>query len=369
MQGIIHPGQRWRLALITVAGGLTAACSTYHPLDHGSKVPWAKADQAALTAPPGSAWRAGGAPLAASSPTDGYVVRRGDQLGKLASNLGVSVDALAEANRLKPPYRIHIGQVLRVPDGGNAIGAPATKAAKDVQVAQLAGDPAADVAPAAGPVAPAPAPGDGKVYVVQRGESLWSISQRIDVSLTQLAAANELASPYAVFPGQKLRIPDPDGVAAGILPPEQTAAHRHGAEPPPLTGRGFIWPVNGKVIGGFGRTRGGQRRDGIDIAAREGAPVLAAEAGLVAYAGEGIHGYGRLILLRHGDGYITTYAHNAVLLVEVGELVERGQVIARVGSTGDAARSMLHFELRKGRQPIDPETVLVREPTAVASTD
>jgi murein DD-endopeptidase MepM/ murein hydrolase activator NlpD len=367
MQRIIHHGRRWRLALVTVAGGLSAACSTYHPLDNGSKVPWAKT--APLTASVESVPGARGAAPAASSPSDGYVVRRGDQLGKLASHLGVSVNALAEANQLKPPYRIHIGQVLQIPDGGQAAGAAATKAVKDVQVAELAGEPAADVAPAAGPAAPAPDPGSGKLYVVQRGESLWLISQRIDVPLARLAAANEMASPYAVFPGQKLRIPDGDGVATETLPAEPVAAHRRGTEPPPLTGRGFIWPVNGKVIGGFGRTREGQRRDGIDIAAREGAPVLAAEAGLVAYAGEGIHGYGRLILLRHGDGYITTYAHNAVLLVELGELVERGQVIARVGSTGDAARSMLHFELRKGRQPIDPETVLVREPTAVASTD
>ena len=123
------------------------------------------------------------------------------------------------------------------------------------------------------------------------------------------------------------------------------------------------------MIGDFGRTRQGQRRDGIDIAAREGAPVLAAEDGVVAYAGDGVHGYGRLILVRHGDGYITTYAHNAALLVEAGELVERGQVIARVGSTGDVTRSLLHFELRKGRKPIDPEAVLVHEGTTVASTN
>ena len=85
---------------------------------------------------------------------------------------------------------------------------------------------------------------------------------------------------------------------------------------PPLSGEGFLWPVNGKVIGGFGPTGSGQRRDGIDIAAREGAPVLAAEDGVVAYAGDGIRTLGRLILIRHAEGYITTYAHNAALLVD-----------------------------------------------------
>ncbi len=369
MQGIIHNSRRWRLALIIAAGGLTAACSTYRPLDHGSKVPWARADEApGLTAAGGGGSRAAAAPAAASLPANRYVVQRGDQLGSLATNLGVSVHALAEANQLEPPYVIYVGQMLRIPEGGQGAQPSDVQVARDVQVVQLEDVQVADVAPAAGPVE-APTPPAGKPYVVRSGETLWSISQQVDVPLAQLAAANRIPPSYQVFVGQRLRIPGADSSAAEMTAPQKVAAHRQGTEPPPLTGRGFIWPVNGKVIGDFGRTRQGQRRDGIDIAAREGAPVLAAEDGLVAYAGEGIHGYGRLILLRHGDGYITTYGHNAALLVEVGELVERGQVIARVGSTGNATRSMLHFELRKGRKPIDPESVLVREPTAVASSE
>jgi murein DD-endopeptidase MepM/ murein hydrolase activator NlpD len=97
--------------------------------------------------------------------------------------------------------------------------------------------------------------------------------------------------------------------------------------------------------------------------------VLAAQDGIVAYAGSGIRGYGEMILLRHDQGYITTYAHNASVLVEVGDVVRRGQVIARVGDSGDATQSMLHFELRKGRQPIDPETRLVHDDKAFASAE
>jgi murein DD-endopeptidase MepM/ murein hydrolase activator NlpD len=375
MQGIFHHTGRRRLALVMLAGGLTAACSTYHPLNRGSDVPWAKASRMAT-----ADGTSGGAvaPAAADLPEDRYVVRRGDRLASVAAKYGVSVEALAEANRLKTPDVIYVGQVLSIPDNGQ------DAAAADVQVAdlgdrQLAGlgdappagpadAPVVDEPPAAGPAAAVPAWTRGDLYVVRRGESLWSISRRVDVSMVELAAANRIGSPYDVFAGQKLRIPDPGTVGTVAL--RKVAAHRHAdGEPPALSGRGFLWPVNGKVIGGFGRTRQGQRRDGIDIAAREGAPVLAAEDGIVAYAGDGVHGYGRLILLRHGDGYITTYAHNAALLVEAGELVERGQVIARVGSTGDATRSLLHFELRKGRKPIDPETVLVREGTTVASTE
>ena len=92
-------------------------------------------------------------------------------------------------------------------------------------------------------------------------------------------------------------------------------------DPPPLAGDDFLWPVNGKVIGAFGKIDQWRRRDGIDIAARRGAPVLAAQDGIVAYAGEGIRGYGKMILLRHDQGYITTYAHNAAILVEVGDRV------------------------------------------------
>jgi murein DD-endopeptidase MepM/ murein hydrolase activator NlpD len=139
--------------------------------------------------------------------------------------------------------------------------------------------------------------------------------------------------------------------------------------PPPLKNADFLWPVSGKVIGSFGPIDQWSRRNGIDIAARRGAPVLAAQDGIVAYAGDVIREYGQMILLRHDQGYITTYAHNAALLVGVGDVVRRGQVIARVGDSGDTNRSMLYFELRKGRTPIDPQTRLVHDATAMAITE
>jgi murein DD-endopeptidase MepM/ murein hydrolase activator NlpD len=340
MKWILYPTERARLATIVVTWGLAAtACSTYQPLDRGSDVPWAGASpyRSATAAADRSGKRAGWAQpqVVDAAAGGGHRVGRGDRLSTLAKKYGVSVRALAEANGLEAPYVIYVGQVLRIP--GQSVSRP------EPTVVSI-----------------------GDRYVVRRGDTLSGIAERIDVSMVELAAANHLAAPYRVYAGQKLVLPDPEAFkvepAAGK---PVTIAH---GEPPPLSGAGFLWPVNGKVVGGFGPINQGQRRDGIDIAAREGAPVLAAEDGIVAYAGDGIRGYGRLILLRHADGYITTYGHNAALLVDAGELVTRGQVIARVGSTGDATRSQLHFELRKGRAPIDPETVLVREPTAVAST-
>lgn len=129
-------------------------------------------------------------------------------------------------------------------------------------------------------------------------------------------------------------------------------------EPPPLSGRGFLWPAEGSLIEGFGERPDGSRNDGINIAAPERSEVVAAENGVVAYAGDQIAGYGQLILIRHADGFTTAYAHNEAVLVAVGEVVRRGQPIARVGRTGDVTTAQLHFEIRQGETPIDPSSLL-----------
>ena len=117
---------------------------------------------------------------------------------------------------------------------------------------------------------------------------------------------------------------------------------------------GFIWPVEGKVVSKFGTTADGLRNDGINIAAPAGAPVRAAADGIVAYAGNQLRGFGNLVLIRHASGLITAYAHNQSLLVKKGDKVSRGQVIARVGSSGNVSKPQLHFEVRKNEEPVDP---------------
>ena len=117
---------------------------------------------------------------------------------------------------------------------------------------------------------------------------------------------------------------------------------------------GFVWPVQGKVISKFGATSDGLRNDGINIAAPAGAPVMAAADGTVAYAGNQLRGFGNLVLIRHANGLISAYAHNQSLLVKKGDKVKRGAVIARVGSTGNVSKPQLHFEIRKGEDPVDP---------------
>lgn len=374
-------------------------------------MPWAQAQLAERSgaAVPLTASKTGTVAVAAER----YRVRRGDRLGDLARSYEVSVAELAQVNDLDAPYIIRVGQELRIPaDAPGAAPEPAVVASR-IRSEQVAAIETPPHGPARGPVRAAPEPkkagpearkvaaldvtvapsgGDGPLpklrpeskaaslsagasssanrYTVRPGETLSQIALRLDVGMSELARANKIGKPYRVYAGQKLDIPKggaPETTTVHLGKSEGTVRLATG-EPPPLNGDDFLWPVNGKVIGAFGPIDQWRRRDGIDIAARRGAPVLAAQDGIVAYAGDGIPGYGQMVLLRHAEGYITTYAHNATILVEVGDVVERGQVIARVGDTGEATQTMLHFELRKGRTPIDPQTRLVSATTTMAST-
>lgn len=121
---------------------------------------------------------------------------------------------------------------------------------------------------------------------------------------------------------------------------------------------GFTWPTKGKVISKFGAKDGGVYNDGINISAKEGALVMAADSGTVVYAGNELKGYGNLILIKHSNGYVTAYAHNSDLFVEKDDVVEKGQKIALVGATGYVSRPQLHFSIRKGLEAIDPQAYL-----------
>ena len=114
----------------------------------------------------------------------------------------------------------------------------------------------------------------------------------------------------------------------------------------------FVWPAKGTVINRFG-THGGVEYEGIDVAAMEGSPVIAAEEGQVIFAGK-MPGYGKMVVIKHNAEFTTVYAHNRKNLVDSGEHVDRGQVIAEMGKTGRAPRVHLHFEIRRKRKPVDP---------------
>jgi murein DD-endopeptidase MepM/ murein hydrolase activator NlpD len=126
----------------------------------------------------------------------------------------------------------------------------------------------------------------------------------------------------------------------------------------------FLWPVHGNILAAYGSKSDGSHNDGINISAARGAAVVAADAGVVAYTGNELRGYGNLVLIKHANGWISAYAHCDQVLVKRGEKVSRGQVIARVGSTGNVSEPQLHFELRRGQHAVDPREFLAPLPTA-----
>ena len=125
------------------------------------------------------------------------------------------------------------------------------------------------------------------------------------------------------------------------------------------TGR-LRWPVSGKVISGFGPRPDGTHNDGVNLSAPMGTDVHAAESGVVAYAGDELKGYGNLVLVRHDNGWVTAYAHADEILVKRGDRIKRGQVIAKVGRTGQVDQPQVHFELRQGQKPVDPSPFMER---------
>jgi murein DD-endopeptidase MepM/ murein hydrolase activator NlpD len=205
-------------------------------------------------------------------------------------------------------------------------------------------------------------------YRVERGDTLSKIARSHRQSVQSITRWNNLTNPDSIEVGQVLRVEPPNGVAStsgavrsngnGNGSASASAAPRpapgdNAPSSAPASSISLIWPTSGSVIRGFD----GSSSKGIDIAAPAGTPVVAAAAGTVVYAGNGLRGYGNLLILKHNAEYLTAYAHNRALLVKEGETVTQGQKIAEIGDT-DTNRVMLHFELRYQGRSIDPSRAL-----------
>lgn len=220
----------------------------------------------------------------------------------------------------------------------------------------------------------------GAYHTVESGQTLWRIAKTYDVDIQDIAEENNIIDQSQIKTGQKIFIPG--AFRALKVEPYKPAGNRLKAEEKQAEGKArnlqpyalspkpafeepegrivverwrFIWPVKGSIISSFG-TRNGKRHDGIDISAPEASPVAAAADGEViySYSDNGLRGYGNMIMLKHKDGFITIYAHNKENLVNVGETVKKGLLIARLGGTGNAITPHLHFEVRKDRKPRNP---------------
>lgn len=226
-------------------------------------------------------------------------------------------------------------------------------------------------------------------YRVIKGDTLYGIAFRNGLDYQDLARWNGIASPYTIYAGQRLRLSPTGGVAAGVVSSAPSASARSS---PPSNGIRFAqppiastpphspnvstlpasvlstpsapiasaptpvdsgtlkwrWPSDGSVVSTY--QAGDQTRSGLDIADRSGQPVLAAADGEVVYSGNGLIGFGELIIVKHSNSLLSAYARNGKRLVQEHERVKAGQPIAEIGG----ARSLLHFEIRKNGKPINP---------------
>ncbi len=191
------------------------------------------------------------------------------------------------------------------------------------------------------------------VHTVLPGDTLYSIAWANGLNYRDLARWNNLPSPERIFAGQKISLRPPPGSAQGPRESRAAAPSPSPPSPPPSAGgakRTWVWPVRGEVAETFSIARGNK---GLDIRARRGDPVVAAAAGSVVYAGNGLRGYGNLIIIKHDASYLSAYAHNRRIRVAEGRQIRQGETIGEVGGAGKFTET-LHFEIRREGRPVDP---------------
>ena len=260
-----------------------------------------------------------------------YTMKPGDSLYSVARAQRISLAELQRLNDISDPRRVRVGTVLKLNADADA---PATVAAAV---------PAS--APAAAPASVANDPAPVTVATSTRPTIINSQQAR---PTTQVAAVDQRATMTDAAP------------SAAQGPAGSEVASAAGAVAGASSTLNFRWPATGRVLAKFGPRADGTHNDGIDIAVPLGAEVVAAESGVVAYAGNELKGFGNLVLIRHEGGWVTAYAHNDELLVARGDRIRRGQAIAKAGKTGNVDQPTLHFEVRQGSKPVDPMPMLQR---------
>jgi murein DD-endopeptidase MepM/ murein hydrolase activator NlpD len=282
------------------------------------------------------------------------VVGKGDNLDTLSRRYGVPSAALLAANGLSSPSEVKGGMRMVVPvynAGSHAVAA--ASGAKDAS-AKSAKKRGQDVASNDG--------ADGKAKktkVETKPDKKASAGKTADASKQKDKAADAtvVAKAEPAKPSASGKKPAIDATPTGNVDPKAASskapltadqADASGSTPE------FRWPARGRIIEGF--KAGGN--DGINISVPAGTSVRAAENGVVVYSGDGLKGYGNLVLIKHPNGFVSAYANNGELDVKRGETVKRGQIIAKSGDSGNVNAPQLHFELRKGSTPVDPTNYL-----------
>ena len=329
------------------------------------------------------------------------LIREGETLYNLSKRYGVPVSAIRSANNMTAADSLKAGQRVLIPNyvfsptasvsapdnnpntraarastgyvgeaKNSRVGVPAQR---PVKVAAL---PTSDSKTTVNESVVAEAR-SASVYTVKSGDSLSKIASLNGVTVAALQQANGLSGANIRI-GQSLNIPgknmgdkvdsvttasikpadklaNVDPIVTGSLKQPKSKIDLNSKAPERSGISNFRWPVKGRVVSQFGADGTNGPNEGIDISVPEGTAVHAAENGVVIYAGDEISSYGKLILVRHTDDWVSAYAHNRDFEVKKGDQVRRGQIIARSGRTGKADRPKLHFELRKDSTPVDPK--------------
>lgn len=194
-------------------------------------------------------------------------------------------------------------------------------------------------------------PREDRVYVVRRGDTLYSIAWRYGLDYRDLARRNGIGDGYLIYPGQKLALigTRAASTAAGGTP--RHTATEPAPEPMPAMRGEWRWPADGPLLAKFGDANATGK--GIAIGGQVGAPISAAADGRVVYAGSGLIGYGKIIIVKHSEEYLSAYGHNETIFVREGEQVKQGDRIAAMGR-GPGNQPLLHFEIRHNGKAVDP---------------
>ena len=256
-----------------------------------------------------------------------YEVRKGDNLYSISRKLNLSISSLIKLNKIAPPYKIFPKQTLILPKQS--------------------------------------------FHKVKKGETLYSISRRYKTDVYSISKLNNLKNINSINEGQALKIYGDlkietknnisNGNKANIKKIDSKKKSLKSVKKTTLNfeqtlnkNSKFIWPVKGKLISKYGKSSDGFFNDGININSKLNQEVSASNEGVIIYSGNEIPGYGNLVLIKHSQNWITAYAHLGKVSVEKGDKVKKGQIIGLVGKTGNVRKPQLHFEIRKGKEAVNP---------------
>ena len=245
-----------------------------------------------------------------------YKVIKGDNLYSISKKFNIPIQKIIKSNKITSPFKIFPNQKIFLPRN--------------------------------------------KVYTVKKGDTLYSISRKFKTDLFSLSVLNKLNNVNQIKVNQKILIPEyilkPKKIKQKEKPLQKTE-NKKIIKKRPLTNKvdsDFIWPVKGKILNRFGSETPGFFNDGINISSNLGTSVKASLDGEIVYSGNEIPGYGNLILIKHSKNWITAYAHLEKIVKKKGNYVKKGETIGLVGKTGNVSEVQLHFEIRKGKEAVNP---------------